>query len=378
MRIAVVSAANPYRGGIAQFTDALAAELRSGDHEVHIFTFSRQYPGVLFPGKSQLKEGVNAVPENTSRSIDTVNPLSWYATGRKIVAFEPDLVIINFWMPFTGPAFGTIVKYVKKHCSAPVICICHNVTPHETRPGDKVFTRFALNKADGFIVLSSTVGKDLQQLLPDAQYRLTHHPVYDVYGEPVPREMARQELNLGEQNVLLFFGLIRNYKGLDILLHALPEINANAPAHLFVVGEFYDDERPYLDLVQSLGMTDHVTIINRFVPDDEVATYFCAADTVVLPYRSATQSGVVQIAMHFDRACIVTDTGGLPEMVQDGITGFVVPVDDAKSLSRSVIRFFEDDNQSQMEAAVHREKERYSWHSLAAAIEDLAATLPVR
>jgi glycosyltransferase involved in cell wall biosynthesis len=235
-----------------------------------------------------------------------------------------------------------------------------------------------LRQADRFIVLSSSVGEDLLRIIPGADYRVVHHPVYDVYGPARSRSSVQRALGVEDKKVLLFFGLVRNYKGLDLLLRALPEICASVPAHLFIVGEFYEPENTYRDIIRSLGLGDDVTIVNRFVPDDEVGTYFSAADVVVLPYRAATQSGVVQIAMHFDRACIVTDTGGLAEMVADGETGFVIPVDDTTSLAESVIRFFKGSHQSSFEAAVRENKGRYSWNSLARAIEEIASTAPAR
>ena len=378
MRIAFVSAATPYRGGIAQFSDALAAELDSRGHSLRMFTFSRQYPSFLFPGKTQLKQGAVEVPAKTALTIDTINPLSWFSTARQIGSFAPDLVIINFWMPFMGPAFGTIARSVKKKTQAHVVFICHNIVPHESRPGDRILTRYAIRYADSTIVLSSTVEKDLVDVWPDAKPVVAHHPVYDVYGPPIPREEAQVRLGVNDGPVILFFGIVRKYKGLDTLLQALPAIIQQTGAHLFVVGEFYDKVQPYLNTMRVLGLEQHVTIVDRFVADEEVGQYFCAADVVVLPYRSATQSGVVQIASHFDRACIVTDTGGLPEMVRHETTGFVVPVDDVAALAESVVRFFVDRRQREFEDAVRTEKGSASWSGLAEIVEDLAANGPAR
>jgi glycosyltransferase involved in cell wall biosynthesis len=370
MRIAVVSAAYPFRGGIARFTDALTDELTKRQHSISVFTFKRQYPALLFPGKTQY-DSDSAGPKATGRAtIDSLSPFSWYRTANEIAESNPEMVLFNYWMPFFGPAFGTIARLVKKRTDAKIVFICHNVVPHEKRFGDASLTKFALTKADRFIVMSETVGLDLRSVIPDAEVTLTPHPVYDSYGEPVSRDDARQRLGLPVGNIILFFGLIRKYKGLQTLLDALPLVLQKIDCHLVVAGEFYDDEATYLSTIRENMIEDKVTVIPGFVPNDKVREYFGASDVVVLPYKSATQSGIVQIATHFDRACIVTNTGGLSEMVRDNQTGFVVPVNNPRSLADAIVRFFENGCQQEFETAIRGIKESYSWSGFAEVVEE--------
>lgn len=378
MKIAIVSPAYPLRGGIAEFAGAMATNLVGRGHEVKMVSFSRQYPSLLFPGKTQYEDEQHqssTIESETFKSealIDSINPISWLRAADTIVDFGADLVIFNYWMPFFAPCLGTISRRVKKKSAAIILFVCHNVIPHEKRPGDTALTTFALGTADHCLVLSSPVGDDLRHLLPEMNFTIVPHPVYDTYGDARPREVARSTLGIVDENVILFFGFIRKYKGLDLLIQAMPAILERLPVRLLVVGEFYDDESGYRKMVDDLELEACIEFRPEFVPRSEVGTYFSAADLVVLPYRSATQSGIVQIAYHFNTPCVVTDVGGLSEMVEDGEAGFVVPPGNVEALATAVVRFFEETDRQSMQASIQARKGGYSWDALSEAIESIA------
>lgn len=373
MKIVIVGTASPFRGGIAHF-NALMYTALSKRHSVTMITFRRQYPEFLFPGKTQTEEGASGefrVP--SEELVDSINPLNWIVTGRAIRAEKPDLLVFRYWLPFFGPCFGTIARIVKRGTGTKVVYVCDNVIPHEKRPGDKTLTRYAFRPADGFIVQSAAVERDLLSLFPRARYELVPHPVYHGFGAAVPQSEARQRLGITAGEVLLFFGYVRKYKGLGVLLDAMARLKDRTSLHLFVVGEFYEDEAPYREKLRALGLERTVTIRSDYLPNDEVKQYFSAADAVVLPYSSATQSGIAQIAYNFDTPVIATAVGGLTEVVRDGETGLLVPPDDPAALSAAVTRFFSSVDRGRFRAAVREEKRKYSWDNLVAAIERLAS-----
>ncbi len=369
MNIVIVGAAYPFRGGIAHHTALLYREL-SKRHHVQIITFKRQYPSFLFPGKSQFdSDDMISVP--TEQLIDSMNPLNWISVGRTIRRRRPDLLIVTYSIPFFGPCYGTIARVATRNTNTKVLFLCHNIIPHEKRPGDALFTRYALSAGDCFIVQSDSVERDLKSLFPQARYKRIHHPVYNVFGNPVDKQQARKELNIERERVLLFFGYVRPYKGLGVLLDAMPLILQQLEVQLLVVGEFYDDKQKYVEQIQRLGLNNHVTLTSDYVPNEIVAKYFSAADVVVLPYRSATQSGIAQIAYNFNKPVIATNVGGLGEIVRDNVTGFVVPPDDAGRLSDAVIRFYDEHREQEFTANVETEKRKYSWENMSEAIESL-------
>lgn len=369
MNIIIVGAAYPFRGGIAHHTALLYREL-SKRHHVQIVTFKRQYPAFLFPGKSQL-DSDDMIQVPTEQLIDSMNPLNWISVGRAIRRRHPDLLIVTYSLPFFGPCYGTIVRAATRKTRTKVLFLCHNIIPHEKRPGDAQFTRCALSTADYFIVQSDSVERDLKSLFPDARYKRIHHPVYNVFGEPVDKQLARRELHLDDDRIILFFGYIRAYKGLRVLLDAMPAILRQLDLRLLVVGEFYDDKQKYVEQIGRLGIDRHVTLVADYVPNEIVAKYFSAADVAVLPYRSATQSGIAQIAYNFDKPVIATNVGGLGEIVRDGVTGFVVPPDNAERLSDAVLRFYHERREHEFAANVRIEKQKYSWENMRNAIESL-------
>lgn len=371
MKITIVGTAYPLRGGIAHY-NALLAQALSVRHDVHTITFKRQYPALLFPGKSQLEEGE---PEGTipaPRLVDSISPLNWWRVGHLIRHDAPDLLLFKYWLPFFGPCFGTIARSAKRGTSVRVLYICDNVIPHERRPGDRVFTRYAFGPADFFIVQSDAVEQDLKRMVPGAVYRKVPHPVYESFGTALGKREARAALQLTSPHVLLFFGYVRAYKGLHVLLEAMATVVRSLDVHLLVVGEFYDDERKYRQQVQALHLGDHVTIHANYVPNDRVREYFSAADAVVLPYISATQSGIAQIAFNFERPVIATDVGGLAEVIRTDSTGIVVPPGDASALANAIVRFYREGKERAFSLAIREEKHRYSWSAMVEAIEDLS------
>ncbi|MCU7495274.1 MAG: glycosyltransferase [Ignavibacteria bacterium] len=360
MKITIVSAAYPYRGGIADFARLLYSELAK-KHEVNVITFKRQYPSLLFPGKSQTESGktVEAIP--TERLIDSVNPLNWLKVGQKIRKDAPDLLIFKYWLPFFGPAFGTIARAAKKNKKIKTLAICHNVIPHEARPGDKSFTRYFLSAMDYFVLLSKKVQDDLKKFLPDAQSKVLPHPVLSNFGLPVEKEEARKHLKLKDGKLILFFGFIRDYKGLDVLLEAMALLREKLDLKLMVAGEYYSNEEKYKSLIEKLNISGSLLMFNGFIPSSEVRYYFCAADLVVLPYRSATQSGIVQIAMNFKKPVVATNVGGLEEVVLEGKTGYVVEKGDAAAIAEAIIKFYAGNKEAEFQKNIEGEVDKYSW-----------------
>jgi glycosyltransferase involved in cell wall biosynthesis len=370
--IVLVGPAYPYRGGIAHFTETVYHGMQGRGHDVSAVTFSRQYPELLFPGKTQYVEESSENPVDTVRIIDTLNPWTWWWAARRIARAEPDVVVFSYWMSYFAPAFGTIARYLR-YRGITVLCIVHNALPHERRTGDVWLGRFFLRACDGLVVLSETVEEDLQRLQVNTPVEQVDHPVYDIFGDSIPRSKARARLGLPDTApVLLFFGFIRKYKGLHVLLEAMLEIVRQHPqTRLLVAGEFYEDEAFYRELVKEYELEDSVVIHGRYIPEEEVSTYFAAADLVVQPYISATQSGVAQIAYHFERPLVITDVGGLPDVVPHEKAGFVVPPENAEALAAAVDRFFADDWAERLEEGVRAEKGKYSWDRLYGALEQL-------
>ncbi|TXF89523.1 glycosyltransferase [Neolewinella aurantiaca] len=374
MKIAIIGTAYPYRGGLAAFNERLAVELAK-NHEVAIFTFTLQYPGFLFPGKSQYTDGPAPEGLKIVRNINSVNPLSWYSAGRQIKREGFDLAIIGFWLPFMGPALGTVGRLT----GCPVISVVHNIIPHEPRPGDVAFARYYCGASDGFLSLTDSVAEDLKRFIGDKPSVVSPHPVYDHFGERTARETALGKLDLPtDKEYLLFFGLIRDYKGLDLLLEALgDERFENRNLHLLVAGEFYTERSVYDSIIEKHGLGDRVTIIAQFIPDEEVADYFNAADLLVQPYKTATQSGVTQIAYHFEKPMIVTDVGGLAEMCPDGRVGYVVDPQPA-AIADAIVRYFDATDREAMQEMIRKEKRRYDWGTMADAVLQLAADVARR
>src|SRR5215471_9895030 len=375
-KIIIIGPAHPLRGGLATFDHRLAKEFIDHGNNCEIYSFSLQYPNVLFPGKTQYTNepapaGIKIIP-----AINSINPFNWISVGNRIKKEMPDVIVVRYWLPFMGPALGTILRRVKKNGHTKVICIADNVIPHEHRPGDKSFTKYFLKSCDGFIAMSEKVVGDLRHFQKEKPVRFVPHPLYDNFGEPVSKMDARKELGIGNSEfVILFFGFIRKYKGLDILLDAMRIIKQTAPSQtsnlkLLIAGEYYEDEKPYLEQIKNLGIKDNVILRTEFIPDSEVKYYLCAADAVVQPYRSATQSGVTPLAYYFEKPMIVTNVGGLPSLVPHEKTGLVAEPN-AESLATAIQRFYQL-GENYFLPHLREEKQKYSWLNLVHAIFELA------
>jgi glycosyltransferase involved in cell wall biosynthesis len=371
MKILLLGTAYPLRGGIAHY-NALLAQHLAKRHHVEVITFRRQYPDFLFPGRTQEESGDPGIAIRSEQLMDSINPLNWIRVGLQLRARNADVVIFKYWLPFFGPCLGTICRLIRWGKKTRVIAICDNVIPHERRPGDRLFTRYAFGAVDAFIVQSDAVERDLLATVDRPRYRKVAHPVYEIFGEPIPKEEARQKLRLPSGNILLFFGYIRAYKGLHLLIDALKLVKKRLAVTALVVGEFYEDEQPYREHLREAGVEDMVRLVAEYVPNESVAAYFCAADVVVLPYLSATQSGIIQIAYHLNKPVIVTDVGGLSEVVIDGVSGLVVPPKNAAALADAIVRFYEERLEEKLAAGARAEKKKYSWDAMVDAIESLA------
>jgi glycosyltransferase involved in cell wall biosynthesis len=370
MKIIIISPVYPLRGGIAQSTEILAKKLKEKGSEVKIINFRRQYPNFLFPGKSQYETVTDRSSTlNSEQILDSIGPLSWIRAFKKIKYEQPDLIIIRYWMPFFAPCFGTICWLTKKFTESKILYLCDNIIPHEKRLADLALTRFAFKWADFFIVQSHFVSRDLLRIVSSPVYKVVPHPVYESFGESLGKTMAKTRTGLDQENVILFFGIIREYKGLDLLLKAMPEILKRHKIKLIVAGEFYEKESYYLDLIEELQLKDCVKVIPEFIENEKVRLYFSATDAVVLPYRSATQSGIVQLAYHFNRPCIVTNVGGLSEVVIDNKTGFVVPPENPFEIAEAVSRFYTNNKEKEFTENVMVDKKKYSWDNMTRAIE---------
>jgi glycosyltransferase involved in cell wall biosynthesis len=367
LRVALVGPASPWRGGIAQHVDATAATLRARGHAVRVLSFTRQYPTRLFPGRTQLEPGRGPV-EGTSLRLDSLNPLSWRSAGRWLADWSPDLVLPSYWLPFFVPAFAGVCRGLRRGATR-VVFDCHNVLPHERRLVDGVLTRWMVRIPDAFIVHAEAVRGTLIALRPEAHVVVTPLPLAHDFPDGPGRDAARARLGLDPASaVLLFFGFVRRYKGLDVALEALEHLPETT--RLLVVGEHYEDPAPYRRLAERSG--ERVKFVPSFVPRDEVGVYFDACDLVVLPYRRATQSGVVPLAMRFRRPVVSTRVGGLAEHVREGENGFLVAPEDPDALAVAIERALDPSHRARLAEGVEAARLRLSWDRLAEVIESLA------
>ena len=374
MNVVIIGPAYPLRGGLATYNERLARAFREAGDEVRIVTFSLQYPNFLFPGQTQFSTEPGPSDLAIEVSLNSVNPLSWLAVGRKLRRERPDLVVFRFWLPFMGPALGTVARLVRGNGHTRVVAITDNVIPHEKRPGDGPLTRYFLSACDGFVTMSRSVLSDLQRLgfgHRPALYR--PHPLYDNFGLIISKAEAVAALKLpATTGYLLFFGFIRAYKGLDILLEAFADKRlAELPIKLIIAGEFYEDAAPYEGLIKRYNLENKIVRATDFIPNDAVVNYFCAADLIMQPYKNATQSGVSQIAYHFERPMLVTDVGGLAELIPDGVVGYVVPPTPA-AIADAVVDFYAQKREAAFAAGVREEKKQFSWPVMVAALKEVA------
>ncbi len=372
-KVIILGPAHPLRGGgMTTFNHRLAKEFIDMGHSCVIYSFSLQYPGFLFPGKSQYTD--EPAPENITiySVVNSINPLNWLKVGQRLKKERADIIVVRYWLPLMGPALGTILRQVKKNKHTKVICIADNVIPHEKRPGDKPFTRYFLKACDGFITMSEKVLRDLRTFTTSQQAVLVQHPLYDNFGSIVSKQLARQHLGIpATGKMILFFGFIRKYKGLDILLQAVQQLKSSIPDFkLLVAGEFYEDERGYQELIDRLNIRDRLILKTNFIADSEVKYYLCAADVLVQPYKNATQSGVTPLAYHFERPMIVTNVGGLPALVPHGKSGLVCEPDPG-SIAHAIKEFYEL-GEDHFIPHLRSEKVKYSWKNIVEAIVTLS------
>lgn len=371
--IVILGPAFPLRGGLATYDQRLCRQFLNEGHECCIYSFSLQYPSFLFPGTTQYSS--DPPPENIEihTVVNSVNPLNWLKVGRELRKKRPDIIVVRYWLPVMGPALGSILRIAKKNKHTKVIAITDNIFPHEKRPGDTSFTHYFLNSCDGFIAMSEKVLLDLRSIEKVKPAQFVSHPLYDNFGEIIPKAEAREKLGLPvNDRIILFFGFIRKYKGLDILLDAMKILRTASikqhtkPVHLLVAGEFYEDNQSYLQQIKDNELEDTIILRTDFVADSQVKFYLCAADVVVQPYRSATQSGVTPLAYHFEKPMIVTNVGGLTAMVPNGKVG-LVSEPDAAAIADAIQEFYNIDNEHFV-PGIKEEKKRYTWDNVTSAV----------
>lgn len=373
MKIIIVGTSHPYRGGIAAFTDRLATEFVKEDVDIEVVTFKLQYPSFLFPGKTQYSN--SKAPEGfpISRKVNSINPLNWIKVGKEIRKKNPDIVIFTYWMSFFAPCFGTMARVIKRNRHTRCIGLIHNMIPHEKSLLDKLLPPYFVKAMDGFVALSKSVLDDIASLDRHNKPRVfAPHPLYDHFGEIMDRAEAVKHLNLDPNyRYFLFFGLVRAYKGLDLLIDAFADERLRKyPMKLLVAGEFYDDPKPYLEQIKKHDLKDFVIIENQYINDDDVKYYFNSSEMVVQPYKSATQSGVTQIAYHFEKPMLVTNVGGLGEIIPNGKVGYVVEPNPS-AIADALVDFCENDRYNMIEEGVRDEKKKYQWSNMTAAIKKM-------
>lgn len=372
IKVVIIGPGHPLRGGLATFNQRLAKEFIQNGFDCSIYSFSLQYPSFLFPGKTQYTEEPAPPGTKIYSVINSINPLNWIKTGNHLKKEKPDIIVARFWLPFMGPALGTILKKVKRNKHTKIICIADNVIPHEKRIGDKTFTKYFLKQCDGFITMSEKVMADLRKFQPTKPAALVQHPLYDNFGDIISKAGARKYLGLPEnKKIILFFGFIRKYKGLDLLLQAMADERIKQEEiSLLIAGEFYEDKKPYLEIIDNLGIKESLIPKTDFIPDSEVKYYLCAADAVIQPYRNATQSGVTPLAYYFEKPMIVSNVGGLPSLVPDEKTGLVV-APEPKAIADGILKFYQL-GENYFIQHLRIEKQKYSWVNMINTITHLA------
>ena len=372
MKITILSTAFPYRGGIAVFTERLARAFQTEKDDVNISTFSLQYPNFLFPGKSQYSSSEKPQDLAIEREVNSINPINWIRIGLKLKKQRPDILILKYWIPFMSPCLGTISRIVRRNKHTKTIVVIDNLIPHEKRFGDYLLNSYFVNSVDGFVAMSKSVFNDLNQFDTDKRKVLGVHPLYDNFGKAKNKEEAIENLGLDKNyKYMLFFGIIRKYKGLDILLEAFADNRLqNQNLKLIVAGEFYEDATPYHDLIKQYNLADSVILATKFIPDKQVVDYFCAADIIVQPYKQATQSGITQIAYHFEKPMLVTNVGGLNEIVPHNKVGYVCEPN-ANDVANHLADFFSKNKEVLFIEGVKEEKSKYSWDKMIENIKSL-------
>jgi glycosyltransferase involved in cell wall biosynthesis len=392
-KVIIIGSAHPFRGGgISTFNERLALQFQDDGYETEIYTFSLQYPNFLFPGTSQYS--TEPPPKNIKIKvcINSINPLNWLKIGEELKQLKPSIIVVRYWLPFMGPCLGTILRIAKKNKHTKVVCIADNIIPHEKRIGDQQFTKYFIKPIDAFVTMSKKVLEDLKQFSTKPAQQVLH-PLYDNFGTIITKEEARKYLNLTQdENIILFFGFIRKYKGLDLLLEAMAIIDNEKGTlndevekmrngtnekqttrnhiKLLIAGEFYEDRKPYDELIEKLGIKNSLILKTYFINDSEVKYYLCAADFVIQPYKNATQSGVTPLAYHFEKPMLVTNVGGLPDLVPDKKVGLIAEPN-PQSIAEKIQELYTFGEQHFL-PYLQEEKKKYSWKILTDKIVELA------
>jgi glycosyltransferase involved in cell wall biosynthesis len=369
MKIIIIGPAHPYRGGLATFNECIAQQYQKEGVEVKIETFTLQYPSFLFPGKTQYTTDAPPAGVEIARTVHSVNPFNWIKVGRRLRKEKADLVLLRYWMPFMAPCMGTIGRLIRKNKKTKVVGLVDNIIPHEKRIGDNWLSSYFVNSMDAFVVLSDAVKDELRQFDKEKPCLVTPHPTYDHYGALLSKAEAAKQLGLDASvNYLLFFGFIRDYKGLDILMRAYADKRmASRNVQLIVAGEFYNNADKYHRLEEELGLKGKIHWFSDYIPNQEVTRFFSIADLVVQPYKTATQSGISQMAYHFEKPMVVTAVGGLPEIVPHGKVGYVVPVDD-KAVADAIVDFYDHHTAADFIPYIKEEKKKYTWENFCALV----------
>jgi D-inositol-3-phosphate glycosyltransferase len=369
-KVIIIGPAFPFRGGIANFNNALAQEYYDRGDQVTLYSFTLQYPGFLFPGTTQYESGDAPKNLNIKTLINSVNPFNWINVARKINAEKPDYVVVRYWLPFMAPCLGTIARLLNKKIK--ILAITDNVIPHEKRIGDTLFTRYFVKSCDAFLSLSASVLDDLSKFTNTNYKKFIPHPIYNVFGDKIPKAKALENLGLNsEDKHLLFFGFVRKYKGLDLMLKAISDSRIKAMGiKLIIAGEFYDDKTEYTDLIADLGIAKNIIMKSDFIPANKVKDYFCSADMITQTYRTATQSGVTQIAYSFDRPMLVTDVGGLAEIVPHNKVGYVTSQNPTE-IADAIIDFYTNNKEEEFSDNTSLEKKRFSWKLFIEGLDEL-------
>lgn len=369
MKIVLLGPAHPYRGGLASIMETMAREWQSRGHEVRIYTFTVQYPSLLFPGKTQYVTTPAPEDLHIERVMNTVNPLNWLSLGLRLRRECPDMVVMKYWTPFMAPCFGTIARIARSNGVTKFVCQIDNVEPHEHHIIDRPCNHYYLGAVDGFVYMSEQVHGELKAYTA-APALFSPHPMFENFGKAVECDEACRRIGIDPaQKYTLFFGLIRDYKGLDLLLKAWAKWMPDG-RKLLIAGEFYASREKYISLIEELGLQDRVVLHDRFIADEDVKYYFSAADALVLPYRTATQSGVTQIAYNFSLPMIVTRVGGLPEIVPDGRVGLVCEAD-AESIKEALEALYDGDRLQTFKGNFAQERKRFSWAAMCDRLEEV-------
>jgi len=370
MKICLIGPSYPFRGGIAHYTTLLYRSLKKR-HSVQFYSFKRQYPKFLFPGRTDKDSSDFLLKDDTAKPIlDSCNPFSWLKVAFKIVGCNPDITIIPWWVIFWTPHFLTILFMLKMFSHTKILFVCHNVVEHEASFIKVLLSRLVLSKGDYYIVHSDEEKANLRKLIGNKPIKATFHPTYEFFNlDEIPKNVAKAKLEIDDKKVILFFGFVREYKGLKYLLGAMPEIVKNMNVRLLIAGEFWTDKDSYLKMIKSLGIEKHVTIIDKYILNEDIPFYFYASDIVVLPYTSVTGSGLVQMAYGFNKPIIVTNMGALSEIVIDKKTGFLIAPRSSSEIAEAVLHFYRSSENMFIEN-IKKENYRFSWDVMVEKIED--------